>query len=536
MIHLELHPRITGVPPKPVSTRMPVTRSVPGLLQQKLPTLTPNTPVLIQAGTGAGKTTAISESAVSFSIENDLKIWFVSSRAAINGQFKIRLAKQLGINEVLTDYTPEGLRRLEDIGPVKIITYHKLWSILNTTPSEAQDVGILVVDEVHALALDATFVPFTGQLLERIPRAFGRALRIYLSATPEPILTALARAEGCHPIRLYHRPADYQQFRLHLYESHSDVIDHLNNLPLKERALVFVPSIAEGKVMQDKLKVSSQLVTAKTKETDPELWSKLLDQGHLDCQVLLATSTLDAGVSLMDPNLKHIVCSGLDPAAVLQQAGRKRLKSGERVNIYLWNPSRQQIGHLLQRSVEALGNLRLNRDEPHRFLQECILDDEFPQARHMSAVERDLSIKVNPLSIDYYEREIDRLERLLSSGKARPAENFWGNVFKRPVKRPATKFEKLGKGDDQRSQTELQEFLVGASEHPLTTETQKSQFASTLKWLYTDAFGSRKNDRADRIWGLATCRNVLASLNWGYFITSMDGSWILRRQGDKSAD
>lgn len=318
-----LSPRICPVMTQPQVCHISSTRSVQGLLRAKIPMVTSTTPLLIQAGTGAGKTSAILEEIIPFAVERDLSVWVVSSRAAIGTQFKQRLARKLERSDILTDHTPEGLRHLEEIGPVKILTYHRLWSILNTSPKEAKNVGILVFDEIHALALDATFVGFTGQLLQRIPSAFGSALRIYLSATPEPVLPALTRAEGSQRITIYRWPAHYQQFRLHFYNSRGDLIDYFNNLPPNERTLIFVSSIMEGELLQNRLKAKTELVSAQTKVDKPALWSQLLEDGHLDCQILLATSTLDAGVSLMDSNLKHIVCCGLEPAEVLQQAGAK---------------------------------------------------------------------------------------------------------------------------------------------------------------------------------------------------------------------
>lgn len=522
-----LHPRISHFISQPQVFKIPSSRSVQNLLHAKLSALTPTTPVLIQAGTGVGKTSAILEVVIPYAMEQGLPIWFVSSRAAINSQFKQRLARKLERDDILTDHTPEGLRHLEDIGPVKVLTYHRLWSILNTSPKEAKNVGILVFDEIHAPALDATFVGFTGQLLQRIPSAFGSALRIYLSATPEPVLPALTRAEGSQRITIYRWPARYQQFRLHFYNSHGDLIDYFNNLPHDVRALIYVPFISEGDLLQKRLKPSCQLISAQTKEKNPTLWAQLLETGHLDCQILIATSTLDAGVSLMDPSLKHIVCYGLDPAAVLQQAGRKRLKSGERINLYLFNPSRQQLSNRLYKALEELSALNLHSDDPNRFLKDYILGDKFPSARLMSNVECDGTISVNPLSLAYYRREIQQLEQLLRSPSARPAEALWRKVFKQPN----AKIKQLGHPDEQEAISQLQAFLCEKTNHSISSAEAQAKFAQEFQQLYTNAYGPRKNDRADRTWRLATCRNVLTSLNWGYTIISVNGSWILQQQG-----
>lgn len=507
----------------PVSKKRPIQR----LLAATLPTLTPSTPILLQAGTGAGKTTAILESVVPFAIEHGITVWFISSRAAINTQFKLQLAKKLGIETVKTDYTPDGLRHLEDIGPVRILTYHRLWTILNVTPKEAKDVGILVFDEIHALALDATFVPFTGGLVDEIPKAFNRAIRIYLSATPEPILPALSRAEGHQGITIYRWPSTYQYFRLYFWNTLQGLADHFNKLPESERVLIFVRSIAEGLALQKMLKASNCLVTAETKEKEPAQWAELLETGHLDCQILVATAALDAGVSLCDPNLKHVACYGIDPAAVIQQAGRKRLKSGEKVSLYLFSPSRKQLGHLYQKCEEILAALRLNNKNSHRFLHEYILGDGFPQARRVCTVTPNATLEVNTLAIAYYEKVLNQIKKLLDSkSKAEyPMEARWSRLF-----RQAQVKGRLDSHNKNEAEQALRAFLHRYLGQSLKGD-EKESFAQALRQHYTAAFGRQKNDRLDRSWGLSICRKKLESLNWGITIDSVGQTWVLRSEG-----
>lgn len=527
-----LRPRIIGIsaPPKIISVDRD--RPVSRLLAAKLPTLSPSTPTLIQAGTGAGKTTAILDAVVPYAIEHGLPVWFVSSRAAINSQFKTRLAQRLGLKAISTDYTPEGLRHLEDIGPVKIITYHRLWAILNATPREAENVGILVFDEIHALALDAVFVPFTGQLVEAIPRAFIGALRIYLSATPGPILPVLSHAEGHQAITVYRWSAQYQAFRLHFWSNYQELVDHFTCLPEDERALIFVPSITIGQALKDKLKdKNSYLISAKTKEEAPNQWAELLEQGHLaSVQVLIATASLDAGVSLLDPSLKHIVCYGIDWAMAIQQAGRKRLKSGEKVSLYLFDPSRKQLGHLYQKDKEALSALCLNSEEPHRFLRECVLDDSFPQARRMCTVTSKATVEVNSLARTYYERKLAQIDRLLRSKAEYPMEAQWPRLFRQAVVKG-----RLDSRNKDEAGRVLREFLSQHCGQTFEAEEKRS-FAQTLQQYYTAAKGSRKNDRPDRNWGLSTCRKALASLNWSFTIDSVGQTWVLRKEGGEACE
>ncbi len=516
---------IHGLYAKPQKRSMPQNRPIEGLINAQLPQLTSETPILIQAGTGAGKTTAVLESVIPFALERGLTVWFVSSRAAISTQFRHKLLTKLGVRTIRARFTPDDLRIYEDIGPVRVITFHRLWNLINSAPEEVRSVGILVFDEVHALALDSTFVPFTGLLTEAIPKVFHNALRIYLSATPEPILPALSRAEGHQPITIYKWSTDYQQFLLYFWNKLRDLADHFNKLPENERALIFVQSITEGRALQKMLETSSYLVTAETKEKEPARWAELLETGHLDCQVLLATAALDAGVSLLDPTLKHVACCGIDPAAVIQQAGRKRLRAGEKASLYLFNPSRKQLGHLFQKDKEAISTLHLNGEEPHRFLRDYILGDGFPQARRMCTVTPRATLGINPLAIAHYERELSQIERLLRSGDEYPLEARWPRLF-----RQASVKGRLDSGNKKAAEQALREFLQHHIGQSLKREEQDA-FAQELRQHYTATFGRQKNDRADRSWGLNTCRKKLAALNWAITIDSVGQAWVLRSEG-----
>lgn len=197
--------------------QIPFRISVSDHLGQILPSLAPDTPILLQAGTGAGKTSAILNVLVPFAQAQGKRVCFVSSRCAINLQFKQRLAKILGEESILTDYSDDGLRKLETIGPVTILTYHALWTRMNTKDTDLRHVDFLVFDEVHALVLDASFVRFTGQLLKRIPYFFIKASRLYLSATPESILPQLAFREGSNGLTVYQWKPDYSAYRLFFY-------------------------------------------------------------------------------------------------------------------------------------------------------------------------------------------------------------------------------------------------------------------------------------------------------------------------------
>ena len=489
---------------------------------------------LVEAGTGTGKTRTILEAVIPFSAGHGLSVCFVSSRAAINTQFKRSLAHTLGRSDILSDYTPQGLQHLFEIGPVHILTYHALWQAMCREEPWIKAIDVLVFDEIHALTLDALFVPFTGRLLKRIPSAFRRAARIYLTATSAPIRDELLRVEGDYQLTFFRWPINYGAYQLHFFSSIKNIIWKLNSLPDDQHALVFVNSISEGERIAGQLKRSHRLISSKTKEQEPEVWSRLLETGTLDSQVLLATTTLDAGVSLTDPALQHIFCTGVNAASVIQQAGRKRLKCGEKLNLYLWSPGQQKLGQLFAKNGEMREALTMSTESPYQFLDEFILGDRLPQVRKMCLPNRDQTISVNPLALEYFCQKRDLLQELLHTDDPWPMDAYWAKVFGQDL--PTDPQRWLDDRHDSTAEEELRQWLEGQVGRNLATKEDKDIFGREFKSKYQRAFGRRINDRSDRQWGKNVLQKVLSELDVGIQLISISGGWRIERSSRESFD
>lgn len=516
--------RIVGIYTPPRTLTVPKNISISKHLSLLLPDLTPDSPILIQAGTGFGKTRAILASLIPFAQEHGQSVCFVSSRCAINAQFKRSLAKALGEDRILSEYSEEGLRNLSQIGSVTILTYHSLYSNLKSSPSEFSNFDFLVFDEVHALALDACFVPFTGDLLDRIPRAFFRARRIYLSATPEPILEPLCWSEGSRQLTVYRWKPDLSSYRLYFYSSHADLVSHFKTYPASEKVLWFVPSIKLGEVLVQKFPNESKVVNSHTKQDNPVEWNRLLAEQALSSRITVATNALDAGISLTDPDLKHIVCSGLDIAEILQQAGRKRLKSGEKINLYLWSPSRKSLNQQAFRHTQLLEEITLCSEHPFTFAQRFLLDDEDPEIRHMCRLTPPDTLEINPLARRRVEDVLDLLRHLSQKQGDHPTDKYFCQMFGQDLPTDNSRWLDGRYSIDQKK--ELLDWLQGQVGHVMDKAAQ-ARFSTEFKEKYQHAFGARRNDRADRSWGLAVIRSVLLDLNWGFFLESTGGFWRL---------
>lgn len=505
--------------PQPIVKTQRNSTSMAKFLSTLIPSLVPDSAAMLVAGVGSGKTTCTLREVLNLCLQdNSISVCFVSSRCAINSQMKRKIARQLKCEHDLDCYNEIGLQQLKQIGPVTILTYHALYSMIREGDSRLQDVDFFIFDEVHSLVQDATFVSFTGELLRDLPRFFSSAKRIYLSATPEPILAHLAKVES-QPIHVLRFPSHYPQWKPIFYADESILLQHLHSIPKTEKALIFVPSISAGRSLSSKFD-SAQLITARTKLENPQKWQELLSAQELSARYTFSTSTIDAGVSLTDPALRHIVCSSIDPVEVIQQAGRRRLKSGETLSVYIPLPSQQQLWLQLSRLEETLSILRTTSNNQSLFISKYVLEEDRTDIRQL-CYWKDGKILPNYLAIASLDRQAQNIRHLINAkspyilgrtiyhalGLSLPADN---------------KFIYL----KHRSDGEISAFQDWL--HAQVGEiSEKDSFSETFKTQYQNCFGARKNDRSDRSWGLSVIKKVLSTLNWGFSIEAKRSIWVL---------
>lgn len=166
---------------------------------------TPKVPVFISAQTGSGKNYFIRNTLIPGFLkqktsEHDGKILILSNRTALNRQTKLLIAETIDkfsgrydkkqVNKI-KDFSDTGLDKLEDFGNVFICSYQRLLG--NELLKHTYD--FVVIDECHFFVSDAIFNQNTEDILNTIITNFKSAIRIYMSATPDAILTKIIEKE-----------------------------------------------------------------------------------------------------------------------------------------------------------------------------------------------------------------------------------------------------------------------------------------------------------------------------------------------------
>ena len=153
-------------------------------------------PVFVDAQTGTGKTTFIKNQLLPLVSEHGSNILLLSNRIALSSQQKLYFMEALNDPRqgLLTD---KGIAATEDFGCLRIMTYHRLQSLLNDAHNEEwiRKLAFVICDECHFLVADSTFNDQCDHILKQITSKFCHCKRIYMTATPWDVINPIAEAE-----------------------------------------------------------------------------------------------------------------------------------------------------------------------------------------------------------------------------------------------------------------------------------------------------------------------------------------------------
>lgn len=516
---------------------------------------TDKTPVLISAQTGSGKNYFIEHILIPYIRQNKKRLLLVSNRVAVSLQQKCRIAKLVGCEQQLALYTSKGLRTATDFGCVQIYTYQCLERILydEALREQLSECDYVVFDEAHYFMSDAVFNGKTGALLEQIPRLFINSVRIYLSATPDDVLLHITEAEysarhkwskvvsytiNCLvfskeevynvTLALYEFERDYHYLECRYFMEMSEITERIRSTPDCEKWIVFVNSKSDGKKLCDTLGADAMFLDSDSrnqKETTPT-WDTLVESSRFDCRVLICTSVLDNGVNIEDDAVKHIVTFTYDKTELLQMIGRKRVKSGEKVFLYLCEPQKTLLGNHLHSNHRLLtANACLNSNYP-QFLEEysAASDKEVMQMTYQNIPGKH---SINPLAVAKLRAMTATQERWIELLE----QKGQGCIIKEMLTWVQGSYRKvhwLNYDSCAENQKSYLEFLQGYVDIPMS-EDEFQVFAATFLIKRTAAFGTHKSDRPDRLsLGVVAINNRLTDDKVGYEVVKQDKQYFLR--------
>lgn len=506
-----------GKPAEPIRKTISKNANLAKELPKFVETLDYCNPGFLSCQVGKGKTYGVIHGVLPWAIGRKLKILYISSRVANNDQLKAEIIEVTGQQDILQKLTAAGIRDKEDFGSITILSYHKVYQYMLYGAEQLKGYDIVIVDEIQAFLEDSTFVGFSGEIFNDIPNVFADSIRLYLSATPDNILPLLAEAEAPNTIMVLHMPRDYSFVNPYFFFNKKEIQKAINEDKSDKKWYVFMHSIAAGKKFAEGLDCICCFLNSEERASNPEKWTEVISNKSFPEKVAIFTGVVDVGVGFIDSKLENVVIFSISPTTIIQVLGRKRRKNNEEVNLYVFCPSIEAMGHRLEENIvkrEALASFWNHRAA---FVHQYILAPDKYDFRPLMCLKKDASMAPNSLAVIYYENEARVIEKFLKYAK----ETKDPYCFDRFVCRW------LGIKVPPRSESWLDPEINGTGKNTFfdylnshcsknMSETEFADFMRAFPQKCVAAFGKGPNDRFDRPWGATKFNNKIKELKLPY--------------------
>lgn len=333
--------------------------------------------VMVNAPTGKGKTHYIINELRILAVRFGKKIIYFVNRDPLLKQVKL----------LLLDFDPE-VRKLyekygcsddwlkdynEPIAGVLVMSYQKFYynHAKRGEPGyiDPYEYMYLICDEAHYFLDDSKFNPTTERTLQKIIKNFNNVMRIYISASPDEVIPVIEENEidmsrgtlsyDCcsgqlsiyyeYRVKLYYyevpKSETNYKFMKFQYDSDSKILfsniaNIINDIGKKEKTLIFVDSKDFGKRLCKYIQDNCNEIEAAyldSEQKNSATYNDIVKSSKFSENVLITTPVLDNGVNIKDSELNNIIVLYLDAIKYIQSVGRKRMKKGDTLTIWLPN-------------------------------------------------------------------------------------------------------------------------------------------------------------------------------------------------------
>lgn len=289
--------------------------------------------ISIKAGTGVGKSYFIKNQLHAFAKLNNKKILFLVHRTNCKNQFVDEIAKD---------------RKADTID---IRTYQAIENvIMNKGIFDLSQYQYIVCDEFHYFISDASFNITTDISLNEILQQ-QKAIKIFMSATGDYVKNYMKNVKNLHIIN-YEIPITYDFIKTLTFFNFDETLESFAEQCIKDdaKSIFFIESAEKAYNLYIKFKDKSIFNCSKSnnkyyKYVDSEKINTMLKEQKFNENILITTTCMDAGVNLIDLNLKHIVCDVGDIGTLIQCIGRKRQQNDDdKIYLYIKAITNEQLG------------------------------------------------------------------------------------------------------------------------------------------------------------------------------------------------
>ena len=333
-------------------------------------------PVIIEAGTGVGKSYFIKNTLYNIAKEEGQKILFLIHRRKCVDQF---------IMEIEAD----GKDDVIDIVTYQKFSMHKPRCSDFDDEFNPYDYGYIVSDEYHYFTEDASFNDTTDVAYDMIMEC-PTAVKIFMSATGENIESymrdyladnaqKLGIRENIKPLK-YKIPTNWSFINQLYFFYREDAFKRKAEEVICRgtKAIFFIESAKKAYELYKQFEdhaifCCSESNTDYAKYMDKDKLNQMLENEKFDENLLITTACLDAGVNIKDKDVKEVMIDIRDLGSLIQCMGRRRIgrvaSSGaysEKIDVYIRARKNEELNGMkkrIQENIKAAQYLDFNGQE-----------------------------------------------------------------------------------------------------------------------------------------------------------------------------
>ncbi len=308
--------------------------------------------VILDAGTGSGKTTFCIDVLGRHTKERNEKLLYLCNRTNLKDQ----VLKAVGEADLKNT--------------IYVTTYQAIQSKLYRG-EKIEEYQYLIADECHFFFSDAGFNRQTD-LSYRYVMGFS-GITLFASATANRFFNFLEDYGMVKKQNRYISKREYGYVNDLTFYRKSDLVEILNRIitdTKKDKSLVFLSSVERMKEMHTIFGQSAEYIYSKSnKELKKYLKLSSLRNERFEARILFATKVIDNGINFCDADLKHIFCELVDSDGIIQAFGRKRYsgQSSDECHFYIRERTASEIRGMVNRLEPELIAQKIYQEDPDRF-------------------------------------------------------------------------------------------------------------------------------------------------------------------------
>lgn len=211
-------------------------------------------------------------------------------------------------------------------------------------------------------------------------------------------------------------------FSVKYFTEDSEITSLINSDLTNEKWLIFISNKEKARALLSSIRQDVKMICAE--EYDNEVIDDLTRKEKFSSKVLITTKILDNGVTIKDPDLKHVVIDTVSRTEFLQMLGRKRMIGDETFEVFLPKKNRKFFAGYAQLNLAGAKKLVHAEPDTNRLIDMMMSDIAVFELVKRFCIWKNGRFIINPMGQIY----IVNLWEFLTKMQRRMEEDEWAFV------------------------------------------------------------------------------------------------------------